>query len=255
MHISESTITAAFQQYAVSYEDARLWNTPYHAICWAQAQEAFEGGSAPAFDWLYDQLRSRWQVFRSRNWDAPSAARVKQVLDALPIAMRCRSLTELVEGGTELLVQVWNALTAASSLKMNSDGPSLVAVSKFLHFWNPRLFVIADREFIWQWVFRHRWLWVQVERVKQTLSTSLPAAVLQDPLHATKLGDYLAMLVWGGEVLHENPTVTVAFAEYVNASCSEPVRVPLADYQAAALEWLLLGLVELPAAGVTVRWP
>ena len=104
--------------------------------CWERAHDAFEGGSSTAFEWLYDQLRSRWQVFRSRNWDAPSAAGVKKVLDAVPSALRGRRLTELVEDDPNFLVQVWNALTTAASLKTNSDGPSLVAVSKFLHFWN-----------------------------------------------------------------------------------------------------------------------
>ena len=88
--------------------------------------------------------------------------------------------------------------------------------------------------------------------MKQSLRSSLPATVVEDPLFVTLLGDYLAVLVWSAQVLRNNPAVMPAFAEYVTANCGQPVRVPLAEYQGAALEWLLLGLVELPPPGVIV---
>jgi hypothetical protein len=63
--------------------------------------------------------------------------------------------------------------------------------------------------------------------------------------------DYLAVLVWGGRVLRDNPGVCSAFANYVERNCKGPV-VKLREYEGAALEWLLLGLVELPPAGLTI---
>lgn len=251
MKLSETTIQAAFQHHAMRYGTERLWSTPYHVECWARAHSAFEDGSDADFEWLYGELRSRWQVFRSRHWSPPPAASALEIMKSLPANLQRYRLTEIADATPSDLAEIWRAILLAAPLKTNQDGPSLVALSKFLHFWNPRLFVIADREVIWNWVFAHGWLWAQVQSVKEGLaSMEVPAVKDANPTDA--LSDYVALLFWAGRVLRSNPTVVQRFAEYVQGQCEVPTRVRLAEYEAAAIEWLLLGLVELPPEGVVI---
>ncbi|HED53172.1 MAG TPA: hypothetical protein ENJ00_03105 [Phycisphaerales bacterium] len=80
--------------------------------------------------------------------------------------------------------------------------------------------------------------------------------VLADP-HCPKnnmscdLLSYMAVLTWAGGVFRQNPAITPLFAEYVRGvEHDRPIDFPLDDYEAAAVEWLLLGLAELPPPGV-----
>ncbi len=251
MKLSTATMEAALRQHGEKYGGDQDGGIRYHVRCWTQAHEAFEAGSPEAFEWLYEQLRSRWQVFRSRNWRPSTARRVKRILDGLPAEVRRLRLGELAQPTPAVLSKVWGAITGAAAIKKNSNGPSLVATTKFLHFWNPRLFVIADRAIIWNWAFAHGWLWGQVQRVRDSLGMAVPEPVRKDRLFKSELGDYLAVLVWGACVLRANPGIMQSFAKHVAAHC-DSVPAYVREYEGAALEWLLLGLVELPPAGVTI---
>ena len=77
MRLSDAAIDSAFENHALRYGAERLWSVPYHVACWAHAHNAFENGYDSAFSWLYEELRTRWQVFRSRNYNAPSAEDVR----------------------------------------------------------------------------------------------------------------------------------------------------------------------------------
>lgn len=252
MRLSEATIRAAFERHATRYGSERRWSTSYHVECWARAHRAFVGGSVSDFEWLYSELRSKWQVFRSRNWNPPSSARVLTVMKALPLNLqRCR-LTDIADPSPSDFAEIWSAVLRAANLKTNQDGPSLVALSKFLHFWNPCLFVIADREVIRNWVFGHDWLRTQVKSVKAEFGTMKQPWALGMAANEG-ISDYVALLVWAGRVLRSNPTVVQRFAEYVGCHCDVPEQVPVVKYEAAAIEWLLLGLVELPPKGVQIE--
>ena len=253
MRLSKDAIDAAFERHAKYYGDERLWMIPYHVKCWTKAREAFDNDDEDAFDWLYDELRKRWQVFRSKNFKAPSSEKVREILDAIPTDLRQRCLRDFAEPTLGLLDEFWNALTTAGEIKRNIDGPSLVAVTKFLHFWNPRLFVIADREVVWEWVFVHGWLWEQVEGVRAELEPVISPTLKEHQFFKTDLMDYLAVLVWGGRVLRDNPGVCRAFESHVKHNAKGPVDLNLHEYEGAALEWLLLGLVEVPPEGVVVQ--
>jgi hypothetical protein len=41
-----------------------------------------------------------------------------------------------------------------------------MAISKFLHFWNPRLFIIVDGAEMEQFVFGHRWLRDELDKTQ-----------------------------------------------------------------------------------------
>lgn len=253
MRLSETVINAAFESHATRYARDKLWSIPYHIECWTYARDAFDGGSESAFGKLYDELRTRWQVFRSQNYNAQTPEKIQQIMAALPAELRHRRLSEFAEPTPAMLDQLWCAITTASDIKQNKDGPSLVALTKFLHFWNPRLFVIADREVVWNWVLRHRWIWTQVEHVRSEIEVVLSPAVRKHHYYSTELAKYLAVLVWGGRVLRDNPSVCSAFASYVERNCKGPVDLKLREYEGAALEWLLLGFVELPPEGIIIE--
>lgn len=173
-------------------------------------------------------------------------------MSALPAELRNCRLSEFADPTSAMLDQLWCAITTAGEIKQNKDGPSLVALTKFLHFWNPRLFVIADREVVWNWVLRHRWIWAQVELVCGEIEAVLSPAVRKHQYYSTELAKYLAVLVWGGRVLRDNPGVCEAFASYVRREAEGSVDLDLREYEGAALEWLLLGLVELPPEGIVI---
>ena len=137
MRLSNAVIDAAFECHAKYYGDERFWTVRYHVECWKKARDAFDAGSETSFNWLYDELRKKWQVFRSQKYDAPPSKRVLQILNTIPADLRHRRLNYVAEPIPVLLDELWNALTTVAEIKRNKDGPSLVAISKFLHFWNP----------------------------------------------------------------------------------------------------------------------
>ena len=62
---------------------------------------------------------------------------------------------------------------------------------------------------------------------------------------------YLAVLTWASDLLRQNPDITPLFSEYVRSSKhDQSIDFPLDEYESAAVEWLLLGLAEIPPAGV-----
>jgi hypothetical protein len=253
MRLTDAAVTAAFEKHGARYDGAMIVGS--YLACWGHAHEAFEGGSGPAFQRLYGELRSRWQVFRSRRWNPAPASRVERILRGLPQSLRRLRLSGLADAPPRQLVSVWKAMGAVGVIKRTDAGPSLVAMTKFLHFWNPRLFLIADRELVWSWVLGHSWLAEQVDRTRDALARRLPVAIEDDPLHATELGRYLAVLVWGARVMRDNPGILPAFLRHVRRHGRNAVPNRVGEYEGAALEWLLLGLVDLPPAGVTVGRP
>jgi hypothetical protein len=130
-----------------------------------------------------------------------------------------------------------------------------MAVSKFLHFWNPRLFVIVDAEVMRDLVFGHAWLSDGVAAARAKIAAELPDVAAHE-LFAGELGTYLATLVWAGRLLGAHPGLMPAFVTQLEHDAKRNatrVHAAARQVQAAAVEWLLLGLVELPPAGVTLR--
>jgi hypothetical protein len=246
MKIDDQAIGGAFEQHHKQYVSAgtRAWDIEGHVECWKIAYQAFEQDSSDKFKELYDHLRKQWQVFRgaSEYW---SAKQTFSALKALPQAWRGKHLSELTLADAQRCRQLLDSVAGIKPLK---EGVSVVAISKFLHFWNPRLFVIVDRGVMWRWVFQHDWLWQQVS----AFACNLPRPQLVKPDENCDLPCYLAILLWSAEVIRNNPTIIEHFARYVQKHSTGIAHdLPLATYEAAAMEWLLLGLVERPPVGVS----
>ena len=243
MKIDDQTIMAAFNQHNQRYASAEgsAWGIKDHVKCWQVAHQAFDRDLPAKFKELYNHLRGEWQVFRGAktHW---SAQETFDGLKALPRAWRGKRLSALTHADAKRCQEL---LEGVADIKRLKDGVSVVAISKFLHFWNPRLFVIVDRGVMWHWVFRQNWLWQQVV-------ASAPSWLKPKRGDNCDLPCYLAILLWSAEVLRDNPAIIKHFAKYVRReSKGLACDLPLETYEAAAMEWLLLGLTELPPAGVS----
>jgi hypothetical protein len=108
-----------------------------------------------AFEAIYGNLVSYWQVFRphgtAESWTA------RQIFDAIK-----NEFSEFAWGSSATLPNFLNSgrhemlmrgLVKLDRIKPNNDYP-VMAVSKFLHFFNPALFPIYDTEVIWKKVFK-----------------------------------------------------------------------------------------------------
>ena len=64
---------------------------------------------------------------------------------------------------------------------------------------------------------------------------------------------YLDLLFWASALLRDNPAIRTAFAGQVREHAGgEELPSGLEDFEASAVEWLLLGLVELPPDGTMI---
>jgi len=247
VRLNPTAIGRAYQAHRDVYARLRAWEIPDHVRCWSRAWSAFERGSRTDFEWIYDELRRRWQVFRGpvdQHWS------VDETLDRIRGLDRRFGALRLSAFSDEDLDGCWRVINAMSGIK-RTKAPSVVAISKFLHFWNPRLFVIVDDAIMWRYVLARLWLRGQIEAERARVIALLEDASCPPTESACDLLSYLAVLVWASRVVRLNSEITPLFTEYVRASGgNEPVDFPIETYDAAAMEWLLLGLAEVPPAGV-----
>jgi len=158
MRLTEEAITAAFDQHHRVYAQGKRWSIGHQIDLYNAAKDAFLAGTEEppgGFTKVYKALRGGWQVFRTPKGKAPEAEDVYGELLKMEDRFRTRHLSGLTE---QDILPLWDSLRSVEGIKVNDDGPSVVAISKFLHFWNPRLFVIVDSAVMWEWVLRHRWI-------------------------------------------------------------------------------------------------
>jgi hypothetical protein len=252
MIVPSSTIEAAFDQHYRRYanRDRRSWEIPYHVGCWKNADDAFSRKSFPAFQTLYGELKGRWQVFRGAQGQHWSAQEAHERLLALDAGHASKRLSECRLDDAKGLREV---LTTMAAIKRATRfGPSIVAVSKFLHFRNPRLFVIVDGAMIWQKVLAHWWLWDEFVAVRKEVEAVLPGERTCPADETCDLISYLSVVLWTADLVRQNPSIPTEFAAYIRRHADDR-GLPLVEYEAAAVEWFLLGLVELPPEGVMAR--
>ena len=247
MKIETQAIDRAFEAFRTRY---KRWDMDHHVDLWADAQRAFERDNVAGFVVIYNELRSYWQIGRGKGAKLAPAEDVFKLLASLPRSLRHARLTDQTASTAPDLLAV---VTSLKGVKVAKSGVSIMAISKFLHFFNPRLFLIVDRAMIWDWALNHSWINDPIRALKAELRPRLAGAagnggnVGCDPL------SYISILIWAGGVLRENPAIASGFASFLRSKCgSKPLPTDLETYDAVAMEWLLLGLVELPPPGVVV---
>ena len=244
--IHPSAAKHAFDLYVKHYVkgDVKAWSIEHQVGLYDAAEKAFDDPSDSShFARIYNALRGYWKVFRGTKgcW---GLQRTFDELMKLPQTLRGRRLSQLQEDEWR---SVWDCIYRLREIKPNKHGPSLTAISKFLHFWNPRLFVIFDSEAMDSWAFAHKWVRAQMP------SENDVAHLHGDHLPKEKnLVRYLRVLRFASDLIKGNTHVMPFFVSTVRANAGD-IEIPedIASYEATAVEWCLLGLVELPPAGVT----
>jgi len=250
MKLEEKTIKSAFQVYAEIYGKRKNWDLRHHVEMWQWARAAFVSNSFEDFEKVYDVLRGSWLVFRGKKkpW---SAEETFNKLEGLDKSLMGTKLSNLLQ---RQLTDAWKLALSIAEIKRNKDGPSMVAISKFLHFWNPGLFVIVDREVVWNYVFRHTWLRDNLESVAEEIEKDLPSSITQHSDYKDcDFGYYPAILWLYSKLIKENPSIMMHFRELILSHVKNAERkISLQDHEAPAVEWLLIGLVELLPSGLTL---
>jgi hypothetical protein len=207
------------------------------------AARAFRaGGRLDDFQVVYEGLR-KWKLFRAGRVEA--AETVFEWLNAGERHLRQRRLSTLEPHDWEA---IWDAIYRMRNVKPNMTGPSLMAISKFLHFWNPRLFVICDQEEVERFVFGHQWLRTQLNGVDAGDLVN-EGAVAPHP----RLTEYLRVLAFASEFVRANQHILARFAETVRGIIGgADVPADVETYEATAVEWCLIGATEMMPSGVEV---
>ena len=164
----------------------------------ATGRRAFGKKSFEQFNQLYEELRRKWQVFRGTHGDHWSAEKTYDHFQALDGRYGRKRLSECLlddSGG------IWRLLEGSADIKLNKNGPSIVAMSKFLHFWNPRLFVIVDSGVIWGLVLSHWWLRDEIEKVRAAVKAQSPGRGTETSGKVCDPLTYLSILLWAAELL------------------------------------------------------
>ncbi len=248
MRFDTETIRAAFLSHHQKYgRGSRAWDPGHHVDCWELGHKAFRKGSFEDFRELYDQLQRVWHVLRGTNGEPWSAEVLYDHLSKLNVRWTRQRLSDIRQSELRGLRGVLEGL---SGMKPVKHGISIVAMSKFLHFLNPRLFLIVDWGVMWRWVFAHSWLWSRIASTANNAGLSLEETPDRSDSKCD-LNAYLAILLWCGEILRANTGIPEHFEKHVSEHARIPeCLAPLSEYEAAAIEWFLLGLVELPPAGI-----
>jgi len=225
----------------------RGWWLSEKVRLYALAESAFDSDSpdSTAFAEIHRTLRGYWQVFRNGSGWPPR--RILRVLmsEACQACSRTR-LDLMALGRSSDLAPLWSCLVAMSGIKVLPRGNvSPMAVSKFLHFYNPRLFPIFDRAFVRNGVFPRYRRRINASREHWSRRTSLFEA---HPFYRRGLGEYLHYVLWAADCVTR---VDVAETMSVFVQCyrtmlahegrGRGVPADLETYYATAFECALIG--------------
>jgi hypothetical protein len=149
----------ALEAYA-KFAGGSAWSVPMKMDLYAASRAAFDPTATDseafaAFESIYGNLVSYWQVFRphgaSECWPA------RQIFEAIK-----KQFGDFAWGGSVSLPTLLSSrrhqalvfsLMEMEGIKPNNEYP-VMTVSKFLHFYNPSLFPIYDTEVVWNKVFK-----------------------------------------------------------------------------------------------------
>jgi hypothetical protein len=130
------------------------WSVPLKMDLYDLSREAFTAtGSLPAFERIYNNLVSYWQVFRPHGADECwNAAQIFEAVRRELVGFDHASGVSLANFDNDKRHSVMFSLMALEGMKPNAGYPTMT-VSKFLHFYNPSLFPIYDTAVVWNKVF------------------------------------------------------------------------------------------------------
>ena len=243
IQISEETARLAYETFCTRRRD---WVAPINAPAegggqlgmYLAAARAFGGhGGLNEFGKVYKGLR-KWKLFR--RGQVKPVEWVFERLAGLAAGLRERRLSGL---DTDDWARVCEVIWLLREVK-DTEHPSVMAISKFLHFWNPRLFVICDQAEVEGFVFGHHWLKAQLNAVDVDHYVG-NAEVGQE----AGLLRYVSVLALASEFVTAN-NILPEFGRAVRLLApGAAIPADIDTYEATAVEWCLVGLAEMPPAG------
>jgi hypothetical protein len=158
-YFQEGRWRPALRRYAQFAEESG-WSVPHRLEMYNQAKLAFdltleEGVRQEAFGYTYESLRAYWQVFRgaATHWSVEAAFEFFATQGEDCGAGSVRSLENVSR--SEMKAVVLPFLEKLGDLKTVPDSSyPTIAVSRFLHFFNPRFFPNFDNTVINQQVLQ-----------------------------------------------------------------------------------------------------
>lgn len=213
----DDEIRKAFDTYRQCY--LPKWPLCHKGEMYQLAERAFQPVfNKEAGEAFLHKLRA-WQVFRGASTGEPPVD-IQCIHGILAHAERFRSSRsidqEAYNGVEELCGEV------ATIKKLRSGGFPVMAVSKVLHFWNPRFFVIVDGEVMQDHV-------LSKEDIRQPLKFDLRKV--------STASEYVRFLRCCSDLLRENPGIMSHFAKLIGrCDCRWD------DYKGTAVECFLEGL-------------
>jgi hypothetical protein len=244
---------AALARYAhfASPKGEKAWSIAESKLdLYRRAVIAFDGRSDEStstsnHETIFEHLRSWYGVGRNGVlWDAATLLGVL-MKECKPCSRTSGvTLTSLAETSNQRAVV--ECLESMRGLKeLRSRNFPVMAVSKTLHFFNPRLFAIYDNDIVLKKVYR-------VFRSDWDSCYDKIGAHVKDEW----VDFYLAYLLWGGSMIRSaHPTLMEDFADWFIESVSEErnaadFRDELRVSYATAFEFIIIGAAYLEAACV-----
>jgi hypothetical protein len=207
MHITIEAADKAFAAFHVRYVEQarRAWDIDHHIRLWADARASVEGkDNGEGFLRTLEELRSHWQIARGKGavmLDFPRVLPLLQDKAASALSWKLSTVTE------DNAIKLFQIVSDVACIKQVMSEPSLMAISKVLHFYNPRLFMIVDRAMVWDWALSRRWVWAPFEAVRKRIDPVVGCDVARRNDAACDIASYVAILIGGGELLRANPHV------------------------------------------------
>jgi len=250
--VAPDHIEAALRRYGQLAKN-RAWRVTSKARLYVLSASAFDLSSPRLADFvkIYEELRRFWQVLRGGTaWPPEKVFDVLLSDHCTPCGRDRLNLLRVGDSGT--LDALWNCLTVMSKVKsLQGGGISPMAVSKFLHFFNPRLFPIYDRAVVRDKAFPH--FSSKINESKKRWHDGV-AAFVDEPLFKLGLGDYLHYLLWAADcfaAIDARATMQVfaqCFAAMLEAEGSDALMPPNIELNYAnAFEFAMIG--ASPAGG------
>ena len=233
------------------YARKRSWEISHHIKMWDIAYCAFNNKDFNAFEKLFEILRKEWQIFRPKK-EIPGAIEVFRMLNGIDEKIANTKLSNLK---ISQLPGLMETLKTTAEIKRTKDSISIMAVSKFLHFRNPSLFIIKDKAVIENFVLEHAWIRDGINEINKELVVMCEKGNGIDAKIKNQFEQYIAFLLWGAKLINDNPVIVEEFInvirrEYRNESDLKIKLEDIESYDAAAVEWFLLGVTHLPPVSV-----
>jgi hypothetical protein len=237
-HIPKQSVTKAFDDYREFRNGIRGWDKKEDGTLemYKNAKDAFNNKNPQSFKQVYDALLSKWGVRRGGKLkDSDSVFDIMS--NNLDECLRNRSLSELTPKDWPI---IRGSILQMQDVKPLEDGISIMAISKFLHFWNAKLFVICDRTVMEQFVFGHKWLMKQ----RDSMDIGQYPDKTKDK-DDKQVSNYLKLLSLSSNLIKSNRSICGEFARTIREISTESqVANDIETYEARAIEWFFIGLAE-----------